>query len=221
MNRVLAAVALLASAFLTFSRIHAEGAKPSPSPVAAARSVPSLRPSYDSFRLVHTRNVFDPDRRPVRPPNGAPAPTTRADYAALTGTMLLPDKTYAFFSGSRSEFNRVLTVREKIANATITGITALNIEVERDGKRTTVAIGQTVPFDNQTAPGVPPVEAPPDTPAPSAGSGAPATATAAGTLPPTALRPTAGTVSTASKGPPANLEEIRRRMMEKRQQELK
>ncbi len=40
---------------------------PSPSP-AAARSNNAGPQTYDSFRLVHTRNVFDPDRRPVRPP---------------------------------------------------------------------------------------------------------------------------------------------------------
>ena len=117
--------------------------------------------TYDSFRLIHTRNVFDPDRRPVRPVAGTPAPVaTRADYTALTGTLLSAEKSYAFFSGSRPEFNRVLTVREKIANATITGITSANIEIERDGKHTTVAVGQTVPLDNQTAPGMPPAEVP-------------------------------------------------------------
>ena len=60
---------------------------PSGSPGAAPRS------GYDAFRLFHTRNVFDPDRRPPRAVGGAtppPAtpPPTRADFVALTGTML-------------------------------------------------------------------------------------------------------------------------------------
>ena len=150
----------VALALLVCSGLHAaEGTKPSPAPAA---SIPTLRPTYDSFRLVHTRNVFDPDRRPVRPVSNAPSlPATRSDYVALTGTLLSAEKSYAFFSGSRPEFNRVLTVREKIANASITGITSANIEVERDGKHLTIAVGQTVPFDNQTAPGTPPAEAPP------------------------------------------------------------
>ncbi len=224
---------LLTFIFLAFSCPGAEPAKPSPSPSPTA-GVPSLRMTYDSFRLVHTRNVFDPDRRPVRPANTAPVlGATRANYTALTGTLLSADKSYAFFSGSRPEFNRVLTVQEKIANATITSITGLNIEVERDGKRTTVAVGQTVPFDNQTAPGVPPVDVPP--PAPTLTDGAPpasvsatttTTTTTTATAPPAYSRQAApGTAaaatSTAPKGPPSNLDEIRRRMMEKRQQELK
>ena len=221
MNKPPAILFLAASILLALPLVHAEPAKPAPSPAA---SVPSLRQTYDSFRLVHTRNVFDPDRRPVRPATNTPnlSPTTRADYAALTGTMLSADKSYAFFSGSRPEFNKVLVVREKIANATIAGITALNIEIERDGKRTTVAVGQTVPFDNQTAPGVPPVEAPETAPSTTTAASTPATSPGATT--PAAARPLTGattTASTAPKGPPANLDEIRRRMMEKRQQELK
>ncbi len=218
MNKFFSAFTLAAALLVG---AHAEPAKPSPSP---APRPPSGPPTYDSFRLVRTRNVFDPDRRPVRPVTNAPAPVAgRADYVTLTGTLLTPDKTYAFFSGSRSEFNRVLTVKERIASATIAGITVQHIEIERDGKRTVVAVGQTVPFDNQTAPGVPPVAEPP---APVAASvdGAASGSAAAATPPPSyAPRPavTAGTTSAPPKGPSANVDEIRRRMMEKRQQELK
>ena len=200
---------------------HAEPAAPSP-----AAGTPSGRPTYDSFRLIHTRNVFDPDRRPVRPVNSAPAAVgpTRADYAALTGTMLSAEKSYAFFSGSRPEFNKVLSVHDNFANATITGITGQSIEIERGGKRTAILIGQTVPFDNQTAPGEPPAEAP--TPEVSSSVSAPgsggtyrsATGATSPYRPATAGNPAA---ASTSKAPPANLDEIRRRMMEKRQQELK
>ena len=196
----------------------AEPAKPSPSPAANAPVGPA---TYESFRFIHTRNVFDPDRRPIRPVGNTPASSapTQADYAALTGTMISPEKTYAFFSGSRPEFNKVLSVRDKFASATITDITGQSIEIERDGKRTTVQIGQTVPFDNQTAPGVPPVDALP------ADTSASVTAPVAAGTPANIYRPATAATSTsrptAPGGPPANLDEIRRRMMEKRQQELK
>ena len=225
MNKGSLALGLAAAVFLASGPVGAEPAKPS-SPAPA--NAPSLRPAYDSFRLVHTRNVFDPDRRPVRPANSAPpasAAPTRLDYAALTGTMLSEDKSYAFFSGSRPEFNKVLGMQGKIANATIAGITATSIEIERDGKRTTVAVGQTVPLDNQTAPGEPPADAP-DAGPPAAAVSSPAPGPGpAGTPPPAAVRPATATPTAASpnasKGPPANIDEIRRRMMEKRQQELK
>ena len=161
MNKLIAAVVTLL--LPTLSARAAEPAKAAPTPAAANRA-PSGPATYDSFRLIHTRNVFDPDRRPIRPPgSGGPAPVapTLADYAALTGTMVSPEKTYAFFSGSRPEFNKVLSVNDKFVNATIAGITAQSIEIERDGKHTTILVGQTVPFDNQGTPGEPPVEAAP------------------------------------------------------------
>lgn len=226
MNRifVIVAVALLPSVARA-----AEPAKPSPTPAAASRA-PSGPPTYDSFRFIHNRNVFDPDRRPIRPGGSAtppPAAPTQADYAALTGTMVSAEKSYAFFSGSRPEFNKVLAVRDKFANATLLSITAQSIEIERDGKRTTVLVGQTVPFDNQTAPGEPPADAPSADPssgasAPAA-SGTPASTYRPATVTNSAYRPAtaAGTPAAGPKGTPANLDEIRRRMMEKRQQELK
>ena len=188
--------------------------------------------TFDAFRLIHTRNVFDPDRRPVRPVRDATAlPVGRADYLALTGTLSDGAKTYAFFSGSRPDFNKVLTVRDKIASATITQITPMNIVVERGGKSTNVAVGQTVPLDDKSVPGPAPanyaevtstsIERPAnanantgtgdDNPPPAApGTGAPA-------APVTAAPPAAG----SANGPAASREEIMRRMMEKRKQDLK
>ena len=210
-----------------------EPAKPTPTPAAVANRAPSGPATYDSFRLIHTRNVFDPDRRPIRPVgSGTPAPSapTPADYAALTGTMVSPEKTYAFFSGSRPEFNKVLSVRDKFANATISGITAQSIDIERDGKHTTVLVGQTVPFDNQTVPGEPPADAAPvEISASASASAASSTPVAAAIYRPatgasSAYRPATAAASTPAvgpKAPPANVDEIRRRMMEKRQQELK
>lgn len=219
------AIALLLPSLAT----AAEPAKPTPTP-AATNHAPSGPANYDSFRLIHTRNVFDPDRRPIRPPGSstpASAAPTQADYAALTGTMVSPEKTYAFFSGSRPDFNKVLSVRDKFVNATILGITAQSIEIERDGKHTTVLVGQTVPFDNQSAPGEPPGDVAPaglssSVPA-SAASGTPANTYRPAAGANSAYRPAtaAGVPAAGPKGNPANLDEIRRRMMEKRQQELK
>ena len=175
--------------------------------------------TYDSFRLLHTRNVFDPDRRPVRPAgSGANTPVGHADYLALTGTLIDGEKTYAFFSGSRSDFNKVLSVRDKIANATITQITPLNIVVDRGGKSVNVAVGQTVPLDDKSMPGTAPSNLAEvtatgiDRPLPTGGDASPVPGT---TAPGTAPAPAVGNPPATSK------EEIMRRMMEKRQQELR
>ena len=188
-----------------------------PAPRAAA-DAPRGPLTYDSFKLLHTRNVFDPDRRPLRPTG--PTTTTggsRADYVALTGTLTDPNKTSAFFSGSRADFNKVLSVGDKIANATITEITSLNIVVNRDGKPTTVAVGQTVPLDAKSAPGAAPANF--ADVVNDAGSAAAGTATAAGGAP--SAPGAASAAPGGSKPNPSSKEEIVRRMMERRQQDLK
>ena len=188
----------------------AKGGVPS-APAASARS------GYDNFKLIHTRNVFDPDRRPVRtgPPPATPPPA-RSDYVALTGTFFDGDrKQLAFFSGTRPEYNKVLAVRDQIAGATINKITGASVEVVRNGRPITVAVGQTVPFDN-SAPAAAPGTALPAAPVASAGSG---TAAAPGAPPeggPDAVPASPNAPPSSSK-----VDEIRRRMEERRRQEQK
>ncbi len=197
-------------------------AKPLRTASSAASPAPSGSPGtaphsgYDAFRLFHTRNVFDPDRRPPHvlasdtPPPATPPPT-RTDFVALTGTMLQPDRSLAFFSGSRAEFNKVLSVRDHIAGAEITQITPASIEIDRAGKKTQVSVGQTVPFDGSAVPGA--------APAPDAFAAAPSTGSSAAT------GSSPGANRTASPSPGAQssskTDEIRRRLEEKRRQEQK
>ncbi len=173
--------------------------------------------TFDSFKLIHTRNVFDPDRRPVRPAGPSTTSAGRSDYLALTGTLLDATKSYAFFSGSRMEFNKVLSVGDKIANAKVTQITPVNIVVERDGRSTTVAVGQTVPLDAKSVPGAAPVPdvtatSTNDTAAP--GNAAPANAAPANAAPGAPAAP-------GGKPPTGSKEDLIRKMMERRQQDLK
>ena len=189
---------------------------------AAALDAPRGPLTYDSFKLVHTRNVFDPDRRPVRAANAAPTTATRADYVAFTGTMINGDKSYAFFSGSRADFNKVLTVGEKIASSTVTQITPFTVVVERDGRKVTVNQGQTVPLDGKSAPGAAPISTVEVTATtidrPPTGTEANPPSSAAATNP--AISRTAPGAP-GGKPPAGNKEELMRKMMEKRQQELK
>jgi hypothetical protein len=160
---------------------------------------------FDAFRMVRTRNIFDPDRRPIVQASTAPrevrsAPPTRSDYVALTGTMVTADKALAFFSGSRSEYNKVLSADQSIADVKITKITSDSIDVERAGKKITVAVGQTVPLDG-SAPTAAPIAAPANA-APTSSSGT-------------------ETAPSSPGAPPADASDVLKRMMEKRQQELK
>jgi len=168
---------------------------------AVALASPVRKAGYEDYALVQARNIFDPERLPgaaSAPASAQLLPSTAADYAALTGVMLTADKALAFFSGSRPEFNKVLALGGMIAGATLMQITADSIEVEREGKRIRVAVGQTVPLNASSAPGTAPASAP------SSSTSSPTNA------PSNALTPGS-----------ADREALMRRMMEKRQQELK
>ena len=163
-------------------------APPSPAPVRKL--------SYDNYRFVRTRNIFDPERKPgvvVVAPSQIPAPT-QADYVALTGILLTSEKSLAFFSGSRPEYNKVLAVSGTLCGATVVKITEANIEVTRGKMRFTIAVGQTLPLTANAVPG----------PAP-------------GVAPVLATGSAASMPSTSDPDKDALL----RRMMERRQRELK
>jgi hypothetical protein len=180
----------------------------------------TAKQGFETFRMVQSRNIFDPNRQPIRPASARPRPTapvTRNDYASLTGTMVTPEKSLAFFSGTRAEYNKVLPVKGAIAGATITRIEPTQVEVERDGKRIMLAVGQALPLGAESAPATPP-------PAASPAAATPATTTAS----PEPIPPAdAGTGASASPAPgntaPLTLDRdaLIKRMMERRQQQTK
>ena len=196
-------------------------APPTPAPSPAASNNNNARQTYDSFRLVHTRNVFDPDRRPVRPagPSGPVSAPTRADYVALTGIAMDGDKSLAFFSGSRSEFNLVIPVNSRVAGATVTKIAPGNIEADRNGRHLVINVGQTVPLDDKSLPAAAPVDQPPAYVPPPPASAPAVSGASAGTA--STTQPGSGSSPGAPAAPPANIEEIRRRMMERHNQDQK
>ena len=176
--------------------------------IGAAASVPPAGAlavergkGYDAYKLVRTRNIFDPNRKAVReaPPQNAPAPRSRASTFTLTGTMVREGRSLAFFSGSRAEFSKVIPVGDSVAKYKITAIAPAQVELEHDGKKLTLEIGK--PFQIEGLPGEP---EPPEEPAP-----------------PEATEPKA--TEAAPPGAPAGTDpktEILRRMMERRAKEV-
>jgi len=186
------------AAILTGAGICAAGC------VALAQGPMSPR-DMGSYRVLQTRNIFDPDREPYVA-SAAPRPRIveaqrrSAGYVMLTGVMVTPERSLAFFSGSQPEYDKVIAVNAEIAGAKLTKITSAGVEVDRGGRKINVPVGLTVPFDDST-PGAPPASAG-DTTAASAPPAAPGLST---------------TPNPPSSG---NIDEVMRRMMERRQKEL-
>src|SRR4030095_6999864 len=106
----------------------------------AAQSEPAKK-GFEAFHLLRTRNVFDPNRRAPRSEESRRSNSRgRPDSFTLTGTMVTESKTLAFFSGSRSEFNRVIPVGESVGDFKLKAIEAGQVQLERDGKPAILAI---------------------------------------------------------------------------------
>jgi len=111
---------------------------------------------YEAYKLVRTRNIFDPNRKAVRDSSTTRqvrAPRTRSSSFTLTGTLVREGRSLAFFSGSRSEFSKVISVGDSVANYKITAIQPAKVELEHEGKKLTLAIG--TPFQIEGLPGDP------------------------------------------------------------------
>ena len=173
--------------------------------LAGAQAVEKA-PGFDTFRLMRTRNMFDPNRLPARTEtaptrSGSPVRENRSSSLSLTGTMVAEGKTLAFFNGTRTDYAKVLSVGDTIADCKITAIQPTQIEMERGGKRAVLAVGQQLQIEGVPS-NVTVEETAPATPAP-------------GTAPADPSAP-------ALAAPPASNDksDVLRRMMERREKEM-
>jgi hypothetical protein len=120
-------------------------ADPAPAP-AVSTSAPPTRPptrgstSFEAFRLISERNIFDPYRtgRSNRTDEAPPRP----DTVTLVGTMDYDKGPHAFFDGSAPAYRKALRTGDTIADYTVTGITHDSVELTQAGTKLTLAIGQ-------------------------------------------------------------------------------
>lgn len=196
-------------------------------PPAPAPSSPTAEKGYNAFKLVRTRNIFDPERRPIRtdapattnPKSGSSSNSSRVSRITLTGTMVTADRSLAFFSGSQNEF-KVLPVNDKISGFTIKAISAAYVDLEKDGKPYNLAVGKQLTLDGSNISFTTP---PPPSDDSSSAPPAPAPSGTDGGSAPAATSNTPSPSNPASPAPPAaggDKAEILRRMMERRQKEV-
>jgi hypothetical protein len=174
---------------------------------------------FSEFKLIRSRNIFDPNRRAPRNTERR-TDSRRPDSFTLTGTMVTDTKTLAFFSGTRSEYSRVIPVGSSVGPFKVKTIAAAQVELERDGKVLTLPMGRTLQLENASGASAPEVvDTPPPTEAPPEGSGpsdAPPTGSISSAAPPgSPVAPSNG-----SSAPPGDKNEVLRRMMERRQKEM-
>ena len=112
-------------------------AKAAPTPPAATVQ------SFDAFKSVPDRNIFN-SRRYAGRQNEAPTPTRRdpvIESFSLLGTLDYPKGTVAFFEGSSTSHRKAATVDESIGGCKITGIEPNIVRLEANGKPVELKVG--------------------------------------------------------------------------------
>ena len=89
--------------------------------------------SKEVARRVADRNIFDPERQPKIRGESRPVPKPKAVASAdapefgLVGVITYPRGTFAFFDGNASEFHKTLQLNAVIAGQTLSTITPQSI----------------------------------------------------------------------------------------------
>jgi hypothetical protein len=100
-------------------------------------------PAYTNFTLVNDRNIFNPNRRPGRPPReftNAPQPQIESFW--LTGILSSDKGTFAFFDGSGYLYRKALKEEGAIGGYKVASIEPPDkVELETGGKRIELPMG--------------------------------------------------------------------------------
>lgn len=108
--------------------------------LSAAEAKPVAADSFEAFRLITDRNIFDPNRI-ARSRRAAEEAPPRSDILSVVGTMNYSKGLFAFFDGSAPAYRQVLREGQTIADYTVTHIDQQSVELSRNGQKLTLVIG--------------------------------------------------------------------------------
>jgi len=116
---------------------------------AAETNQPTVLDSKALARRVAERNIFDPDRQPRTRGESRPIPKPVVAVAAdapemgLVGVMTFQKGTFAFFDGNAAEYRKTLQLQALIAGHTVTAITPQSVTLsESNGPTVLLKVGQ-------------------------------------------------------------------------------
>jgi hypothetical protein len=115
----------------------------SASSTAATNAPPG---SFESFRLIAERNIFDPNRSPrvSRSSGGSEEPrrVPKIEAFALAGTMSFSNRHMAFFTSSSSQFQKALKPGDAIAGYQVAAVEIDHVKLEKDGAKVELKLNQ-------------------------------------------------------------------------------
>ena len=182
---------------------------------AAETNQPAVLDSKALARRVAERNIFDPDRQPrtrgESRPISKPVVAVAADAPemGLVGVMTFPKGTFAFFDGNAAEYRKTLQVQALIAGHTVTAITPQSVTLsESNGPPVLLKVGQRLRKD---AEGVWKL---------AAGGSGEAFARSGGSAGAGSGAASSSPATSTTEDPPGS-DEILKRLLKKREQEMK
>jgi hypothetical protein len=98
--------------------------------------------SFNSFKIISDRNIFDPNRRPASRTTSVPQPRKPVVEAfALVGTMTYEKGPFAFFDGSSSKYKKVVEPGGKVGDYTVVEIGSGQVILNSDDKKIEMPVG--------------------------------------------------------------------------------
>ena len=133
------AIVVCASA-LTGAGVQASDVAATNAPAAPA----TLGTSFESFRIISERNIFNQNRSPRSarrgPEKSRPVPVVQS--LSLVGTMSYEKGNFAFFDGSSSDYKKSVKAGEKIADYEVKEIKPSCVKIANDKQEFEIKVGQ-------------------------------------------------------------------------------
>jgi hypothetical protein len=172
---------------------------PAKTPAAPALPAPSLR--YESFSMIVDRNIFNPYR--LGPSTGRSQRSSRESsvtpFIALVGTMRYEKGFFAFFDGYDPKYRKAVKSGDSIAGFVVSSVEQYQVQLTKSGKSFTMLVSQQLRRNESEAWAL---DSTSNYQAPDPNQAAAADPTAPPEI-------------------PANASEVLKRLMEKRQKQLK
>lgn len=109
---------------------------------AAARSTGT---SFQAFRVITERNVFNQNRGPrsAQKQDGGPSrPEPKVQSLALVGTMSFGKGDFAFFDGTSPDYKKPVKIGEKIGEYEVKAISPSSVKVVNEKEEFDIKVGQ-------------------------------------------------------------------------------
>jgi len=109
---------------------------------AATNALPAAR-TFESFRIISDRNVFNQNRssRAARRESSRPAAPV-IQSLSLVGTMSFEKGNFAFFDGSRPEYKKPVKAGEKIAGYEVKEVRPDGVKIAGETNQFDMKVGQ-------------------------------------------------------------------------------